>query len=145
MPLIGRIHGRGHRGMAAAVVVLAHAFGAVKVPGEIEQFAANLQRRQGHEIARRLRPDIAHGAEKTNERVLQHIIGLGPAPHAAEVAEHAAGQQGEPIAAVPQEGTRAAASSPPTARGNNCWVNEAWLFDSVIRIGRHEEEGTRGM
>ena len=80
--------------------------GAVKVPGQVEQFAANLQRRQGCMAKSR---GVFGLTSRTAERrrtgafCSTSSVSAQP-PHAAEVAEHAAGQQGEPIAAVPQEG-----------------------------------------
>jgi hypothetical protein len=57
-----------------------------------------LRGRRTEEAARVLRNNILQGAIEPHGRVLEHVIGLLPALHAAKVGDHLACQAFEPVA-----------------------------------------------
>jgi hypothetical protein len=58
------------------------------VPRQVDQLAADLLGSQAEERARRVGLDRLQRAEQTDQGVLQHVVGVGPAAHLGIAAKH---------------------------------------------------------
>jgi hypothetical protein len=74
------------------------------VAGQVEQLAADVQGRQVDEVPHALRLRGPHGVQQPHQGALQHIVGVRPAPHVGEAAQHRAGQALQPVADAAQQG-----------------------------------------
>src|SRR5438552_9739575 len=86
-----------------AVLVSSHSLGAIVFPGQVDQLAADLQRRQGKKLPWRLRLYLPQSVQQAKESVLQYVRSFRPAAHTAEIAQHPTREVCQPVTVVPQE------------------------------------------
>jgi hypothetical protein len=68
------------------------------VPGQVDQFAADLPGGEAEEMLHRLGRRGVQGLVEPHGGVLEHIVGVFPAMHPAEIPQHLGRQAPQPVA-----------------------------------------------
>ena len=93
------------------------------VADEVEQLAADVQPGRGEEAGCRRQRHLLQRPVEAQQRVLEHVLALDPAPQAREAGHHRAGHDQEPLAGQSEEvgaRKRVARGQPVQARLDRC-------------------------
>ena len=73
--------------------------GPCVMPGEIEELAVQLRRREGHQFAGGFDGQMTQGSIQPHGCVLEHVVGVVPAADVGELGQHAVSQGPQPVSA----------------------------------------------